>query len=53
LKCWWFNQRILPFDSDLDIQTLPSELPKLAKVEQQMLKDRFFLNINPNAKYKG
>jgi hypothetical protein len=50
---WWFNQRILPFDSDLDLQTLPSELPKFAKVDQQMFEGRFFLNVNPNAKYMG
>jgi hypothetical protein len=50
---WWFNQRILPFDSDLDLQTLPSEISKMNLLNEVLFEDRFILLVNPNAKYKG
>ncbi|KAJ3345729.1 hypothetical protein HDU83_003752 [Entophlyctis luteolus] len=45
---WYWNGKLLPWDSDLDIQMSTRQLIQLVAYNQSILQNRFLLDVNPN-----
>ncbi|KAJ3127072.1 hypothetical protein HK100_009932 [Physocladia obscura] len=44
---WYWNGKLLPWDSDLDIQISTRQLVNLVAHNQTILEDRFLVDVNP------
>lgn len=44
---------MLPWDTDIDVQTLPSQLPRLYSLNSTIFENRYLLDVNPNSKFKN
>ncbi|KAI9349592.1 LicD family-domain-containing protein [Obelidium mucronatum] len=49
---WLWNQKLLPWDPDLDIQVSLTQLIQLIPFNQTMMNDRFLLDMTPNIYYR-
>lgn len=50
---WFWNNKMLPWDSDIDIQVLYYDLEhSYTKYKNVLYKDRYLVDINPNSKYR-
>ncbi|KAI8905903.1 LicD family-domain-containing protein [Gorgonomyces haynaldii] len=45
---WYWGQKMLPWDSDMDLQTTMRGLDKLSKFNQTLLQNRFLIDVNPH-----
>ncbi|KAI9348169.1 LicD family-domain-containing protein [Obelidium mucronatum] len=45
---WFWNAKLLPWDTDLDIQVSTAQLLRLIEFNQTLIRDRFLIDINPN-----
>ncbi|KAI8909191.1 LicD family-domain-containing protein [Gorgonomyces haynaldii] len=45
---WYWGQKMLPWDGDVDLQTSMKGLSILAKFNQTLIQDRFLIDVNPN-----
>jgi LicD family len=44
---WFWNQKLLPWDADIDVQILYSEFPKLVALNGSEYGGRYMLDVNP------
>ncbi|KAJ3268558.1 hypothetical protein HDV01_002576 [Terramyces sp. JEL0728] len=50
---WYWNQKILPWDDDIDIQTSLRGLLKLGEFNQSIVAGRYLVNVNPFLVYRN
>ncbi|KAJ3384241.1 hypothetical protein HDU92_003717 [Lobulomyces angularis] len=52
LLSWYWNQKIFPWDFDMDLQIAWDDLNLLTKSNQTTIEGRFFIDVNPWSKYR-
>ncbi|KAJ3318072.1 hypothetical protein HDV06_000848 [Boothiomyces sp. JEL0866] len=49
---WYWNQKVLPWDDDIDIQTSLKGLLQLQQFNQTIIAGRYLINVNPYMIYR-
>ncbi|KAJ3159886.1 cytochrome c oxidase subunit 1 [Irineochytrium annulatum] len=50
---WFWNGEMLPWDEDIDVQTTLHHLALLLPHHDTLVQDRYLLQLNPHASYRG
>jgi hypothetical protein len=52
LLSWFWNQKLFPWDTDLDFQMSYADVETLAKFNSTLYKSRYLIDVNPNFRYR-